>query len=140
MGLQVCSWSDGALISRFKKKGHKSGSAPEIFHPSPQDMRIPGAGDYTPKSSAGASKSSRSLCRVKGGLRIDLRHVLNALLLAQAILSDRTTAKVSRRLCPSVTRNRTAFLGLADYNNLIFPKGLSQLGIRFGSALQKREA
>jgi hypothetical protein len=28
-------------------------------------------------------------------------------------------------------------LGLADYNKLIFPKGLSQLGIQFGSALLK---
>jgi hypothetical protein len=45
-----------------------------------------------------------------------------------------------RRLCPSVTRNCNAILGLADYNKLIFPKGLSQRGIQSGVGLQEPEA
>ena len=36
----------------------------------------------------------------------------------------RSRVQISRRLCPSVTRNSNPILRLADYNKLIFPKGL----------------
>jgi hypothetical protein len=42
-------------------------------------------------------------------------------------------------LCPSVTRNYEAILQLADYNKLIFPKGLSQRGM-FGGQFQTPKA
>src|SRR5580658_1739407 len=49
------------------------------------------------------------------------------------------TLKFSQRLCPSVTRNDNAILATADYNKLIFPKGLSQRG-HFGGVLPKPDA
>lgn len=48
--------------------------------------------------------------------------------------------RIPLRLCPSVTRNCNAILGLADYNKLIFPKGLGQRGIQSGVGLQEPEA
>jgi hypothetical protein len=45
----------------------------------------------------------------------------------------------SHRLCPSVTRNYNAILAGADYNKLIFLKGVSQRG-HFGGVLPKPDA
>jgi hypothetical protein len=47
------------------------------------------------------------------------------------------TARLSCRLCPSVTRNGSPILCMPDYNKLMFPKGLSQSGIQFGSEFQE---